>query len=54
MSKDKIFSTLTTLLVVVVAVSISNALTTYREVDSTGKVIPDGKAYRAKFGFRKK
>lgn len=54
MNKEKIFSLLTTVLVVLVSIIIANAFTTYREVDASGKVLPDGKAYRAKFGFRKK
>jgi hypothetical protein len=54
MKKEKIFSVLTTLLVVVVGFIVANSLTTFREVDASGRVIPDGKAYRVKLGLRKK
>jgi hypothetical protein len=54
MNKEKIFSVLTTVLVVVVGIIVANSLTTFREVDASGKVIPDGKAYKPKLGFRKK
>lgn len=54
MTKDKLVALLTTLVVVIVGVVIVNTLTTFREVDSTGKSVPDGKAYKAKLGLRKK
>jgi len=54
MTKDKIFTILTTLLVVVVGVVVANMLTTSREVDSTGKVVEGGKIYKSKLGFSKK
>lgn len=54
MNKEKFISILTTLLVVVIGVIVANLFITQREVDSTGKVIPDGKAYKAKLGFKKK
>lgn len=54
MTKEKMIGILTTVAVVFVSVLLINSLTTWREVDAAGKVVPDGKAYKPKLGFRRR
>jgi hypothetical protein len=54
MNKEKIFTVLTTILVVIAGIVIANSFLVYRQVDASGKVVPDGTSFKAKLGFGKK
>lgn len=54
MKKEQIVTGLITIVLVIVGTVVANSLLTFRQVDASGKVLPDGQSFKPKFGFRRK